>query len=319
MTPRALFLLLAACGGGEAIPPPVVPPLDTTAPPPPPPPAPDPTCKDATAQKHAKADGICKAECSASNAESCLIVGRAEMVNSNTDGPARALPFYSKACDSGSEEGCSRASEAVRSTNPAESARLAEAGCKGDPATDFGVKNCYAAASVRASSGKLEELQAVLPVFVKLCRKNHQPSCAAKSRAEGAIKEATAPIEYEGAMVSKVGAVVRIKLKGGAMPAAGTSAEMHRYFESKPGEASPLGALGGLLGGGLKGWVGIASTKIDKVDKDVVVATVIEERSTITINGKKVNHFSPGARVKLAVPQVQATAKRIPPAQPEQP
>jgi hypothetical protein len=94
---------------------------------------------------------------------------------------------------------------------------------------------------------------------------------------------------------------LKVRLNGGAAPATGASAEVLRYFESKPGEASPLGILGGLLGGTVSGWVVVAGAKVDKIDKDTVTLTISEERSTMMVNGKKVNHFSPGARMKLSV------------------
>jgi hypothetical protein len=40
---------------------------------------------------------------------------------------------------------------------------------------------------------------------------------------------------------------------------------------------------------------------VDKTDKDTVTLTILEEQSSITMNGKKVNHFSPGARMKIKV------------------
>jgi len=147
----------------------------------------------------------------------------------------------------------------------------------------------------------VEDQKAALLLFEKACSGGHTPSCSEKRRAKAAIDAATAPEEFEGKLVSKTGQTLKVRLSGSAAPAAGASAEVFRFFEGKAGEAGPLGVLGGLLGGTISGWADVASAKVDKLEKDTVTLTISEERSTIVMNGKKVNHFSPGARMKLAV------------------
>jgi hypothetical protein len=264
---------------------------------------PEPSCEEALSQKHAKAISLCQARCDTGDAGVCLAIADLHLAGA-ADGAkdaTSAASYFEKACDKGSDEACFRGSEALRRTDKGRADGLLEKGCREEPKTEFALKSCHGLGAARAGGQSVEDQKAALALFERACSRGHAPSCSEKRRAKDAIAAATAPEEFEGKLVSKTGQTLKVRLNGGAAPTAGASAEVSRFFEGKSGEASPLGILGGLLGGTISGWVVVASAKVDKLDKDTVTLTIGEERSTIVMNGKKVNHFSPGARMKLAV------------------
>ena len=106
--------------------------------------------------------------------------------------------------------------------------------------------------------------------------------------------------KVEGTLKSHAGHTLTMKVKGDA-PAVGAKGTLDKFFEGKPGEASPLGALGGLFGGTIQGWIGVAAVTVKKVDKDVVTLAIDEEKSKMSVNGKPVDHFKPGAKVRLTL------------------
>ena len=108
--------------------------------------------------------------------------------------------------------------------------------------------------------------------------------------------------EIEGTLRARKGKEVVLRFDGADLPAAGAKATLSKYFEGKPGQASPLGALGGLLGGTITGWMVIADVTVKGVNGKDVTVTVDAEKSNIVVNGKPVNQFTPGAKVKLSAP-----------------
>ncbi len=134
------------------------------------------------------------------------------------------------------------------------------------------------------------------------------PMNSLSARAQGTCKnlkvmdaKAAEPTEFEGTLVARAGNIVRVKLNADSDVPPGAHADLLRYFEGKPGEANPLGVLGGLLGGNVQGWMSIARVTVGPVKNHVVALTIVEERSKITVNGRKTNHFTPAARVKLTL------------------
>lgn len=94
-----------------------------------------------------------------------------------------------------------------------------------------------------------------------------------------------------------------MKLTNASDVQVGAPAQLERYFKSKSGDGSALGGLAGIFGGNVQvdGWLEIASAKISKVDKDVVTMTVDHETASETMNGKKVNQFPAGAKIKIVM------------------
>jgi hypothetical protein len=110
-----------------------------------------------------------------------------------------------------------------------------------------------------------------------------------------------APAMIEATLVRRAGKQLRIELSGDAAPALDQRATLLRYFESKPGDKTPLGLLGGLFGGSAKisGWLAIADVRVKKLDGNIVTLEIEAERSKTVVNGKAVNHFSPGAKLRI--------------------
>jgi hypothetical protein len=110
------------------------------------------------------------------------------------------------------------------------------------------------------------------------------------------------PAELEGTLVSRTGRLVKVRLGHASLPEVGTKASLLRHFSGKSGDKTPLGALGGLFGGNVSigGWLAVADVVVTKVDSDVVTLEIEQERSKMVLNGKPVNHFSAGAKIRLA-------------------
>ena len=126
------------------------------------------------------------------------------------------------------------------------------------------------------------------------------PSFAEAPPAEPA--EAAPPPEIEGQLVARAKNVVRVKLSGQLRPDKDQSFKLLRFFSGKAGDNSPIGTLAGIFGGkvSVSGWVSIAEVRVTKVDGAVVTLEIEKEDTKVVINGKRVNHFTPGAKLKLA-------------------
>jgi hypothetical protein len=114
--------------------------------------------------------------------------------------------------------------------------------------------------------------------------------------------EPTPPPEIEGQLVARTKNVVRVKLSGELRPEKDQSLKLLRFFSGKAGDKSPIGALAGIFGAkvSVSGWVNIAEVRVTKVDGAVVTLEIEKEDSKVVVNGKRVNHFTPGAKLKLA-------------------
>jgi hypothetical protein len=109
-----------------------------------------------------------------------------------------------------------------------------------------------------------------------------------------------APAAIEGTLTLRNGKTVRIELSGDTAPAPERAARLLRFFSGKAGEKSPLGVLGGLLGNAsISGWLAIADVRVKKIEGKIVTLEIEAERSKMVVNGKPVNHFAPGATVRL--------------------
>jgi hypothetical protein len=268
-------------------------------------------------QSHPRRLEICAADCEnvdvsfttgTGRGDTCLATATLLAKQPAVDDAAvrRALE---RACDQGNDEGCYRASLAAQ--GPEDAARLSKKGCREDGTSEFARKNCLATAEARFRSGELSEVRAALQQFTRLCDQGERRACSGKANAARAIEKATAPVPVEGKLVSRTGTTVRIKLAEDTVLTPGMSAELQRAFEGKAGDKSPLGAFSALLGGRISGWISIASVAVTKVQAGNLELTIKTERSNITMNRKKVNHFTPGAKVRLLVPRSsEATASR---------
>jgi hypothetical protein len=110
------------------------------------------------------------------------------------------------------------------------------------------------------------------------------------------------PTESEGTLISRAGKTVRMKIAPGGTLSEGTSGTLLRFFEGKSGQSTPLGALSGLFGGNatISGWLAIAEVRVKKLDGEQATLEIEKESSKMIVNGKPLNHFTPGARLRLA-------------------
>jgi hypothetical protein len=95
-----------------------------------------------------------------------------------------------------------------------------------------------------------------------------------------------APAEFEGTLSARKGSVLIINTTGGAPPT-GAKGALFRFFEQKIGPFNT------------SGWLGIADVTVKDVDAGKVQLSLDAEKSIMHVNGKKVDHFTAGTRVKL--------------------
>ncbi|MEJ7729576.1 MAG: hypothetical protein WKG00_10195 [Polyangiaceae bacterium] len=98
----------------------------------------------------------------------------------------------------------------------------------------------------------------------------------------------------DGEITARQGATLRVKLSGAA-PAVGARGRLLGTL----GEDTKRIA-GSIFGGALVGgWVTIAQVEVTKVDRDQAALTILKEESVVMKNGKKVDHFKIGEKVRL--------------------
>jgi hypothetical protein len=54
-----------------------------------------------------------------------------------------------------------------------------------------------------------------------------------------------------------------------------------------------------IFGAKTTGWLDVGEMKIQSVENNIVTMVLLEEKSIITINGQKEDHFKPGFTVKF--------------------
>ena len=72
--------------------------------------------------------------------------------------------------------------------------------------------------------------------------------------------------------------------------ATGTIADMSKHFEEKMGNMT------------MQGWLVVAKVEFIPTARQNIEIKILEEKSEITVNGEKVNHFKPGKIMKLEWP-----------------
>lgn len=91
----------------------------------------------------------------------------------------------------------------------------------------------------------------------------------------------------EGTIASRKGSVVVINTSKSSAPGAGSKGSLFRYFEQKVGPFNT------------SGWLGIADVTVKTANEGRLELTIDAEKSVIVVDGKKVDHFAAGNRVKL--------------------
>ncbi len=92
--------------------------------------------------------------------------------------------------------------------------------------------------------------------------------------------------ELTGTITGYAKKVVSVRRDSGAVPEQGTTARLSKHFETKLGNLKTSGFLE------------IAKVTVESTGASLRLK-VVEEKSKMRVNGKPVNHFKPGTRVKL--------------------
>lgn len=93
--------------------------------------------------------------------------------------------------------------------------------------------------------------------------------------------------EMQGTIAAHAGKALTLQIAGVASTAAGAKGELYRRFGQN------LGTLK------LTGWLDVAEVVVRKVQARQVVVEIVQEKSDIRVNGKRVDHFAPGETIKL--------------------
>lgn len=130
------------------------------------------------------------------------------------------------------------------------------------------------------------------PEAADLKAANTKSADAKPADAKPADAKPAAPSSIEGTLVSKTGSLIVIDVPDAA-PSPGVKGTLYRQFSQQIG---PVQA---------SGWLGIADVTVKDVSGGKIRLTMNAEKSTIMVDGKKVNHFTSGTRVKLEIEKLE--------------
>ncbi len=103
-----------------------------------------------------------------------------------------------------------------------------------------------------------------------------------------AFAQAQSPAsEMQGIVKSHKGKKLELQVVKGQFPPANTVCEMSKQFEEKLGKMT------------MSGWLGVAKVKVISGNENTLKLEIIEEKSEITVNDEKVDHFKLGKMMKL--------------------
>ena len=117
-----------------------------------------------------------------------------------------------------------------------------------------------------------------------LCALLIAPALAAAPAASDAMTAKEPPASVEGKILKAKKKKVTVTLAAGPLPRPGQEGTLLKYFKK----------------GILSGWIVIATVKVSKVKGRKVGLKILKRKSAMRVNGKKVNHFTKGARIKLS-------------------
>jgi hypothetical protein len=104
----------------------------------------------------------------------------------------------------------------------------------------------------------------------------------------------------EATVIARKGKILTLKpiSQSGESFENGMEADMSKYFEEKMGQMT------------MNGWLTVAKVKFIPTTHQNIDIQILEEKSDITVNGEKVDHFKIGKRMKLEWPaEVAAPAE----------
>lgn len=105
-----------------------------------------------------------------------------------------------------------------------------------------------------------------------------------------ADEPAAASREFFGTVTARTGATVRLRLETHPGPPAGTVVDLSAFFRKA------------IMGMQTTGWLLAAKARVHHTAGDAMTLVIVEEKSVMTVNGKKVDHLPAGTRVKIVVP-----------------
>jgi hypothetical protein len=97
-----------------------------------------------------------------------------------------------------------------------------------------------------------------------------------------------AKLEVAGELISRAGSNLTLRVADPSPLKAAQRAELHKRFEQPFAFA-------------LTGWLTIARVEVKAVQGDTVTVAILEELSRVTMNGKRVDHFTPKSTMKLVL------------------
>ncbi len=96
-------------------------------------------------------------------------------------------------------------------------------------------------------------------------------------------------IEYTGTVVGKAGSVVTVRLDGEPVIGGGAALSVYKFFTKN------------IFGMETTGWLHAAEGRLKSLKGSVATVQVTEEKSSMVVNGKKVEHLIAGTKVKLVL------------------
>ena len=130
--------------------------------------------------------------------------------------------------------------------------------------------------------GVTQDSKAALAMFKKACDAKNEDACNNQVLLTKELAD-SAPQELAGDIISAVGTTVTIRYKSDKPPTAGARGELLKHFDT----------------GVVTGWMTIAEVTVKVALPDKVVLGIDAEKSQVSVNGQKLNHFKPGTAVKL--------------------
>lgn len=98
---------------------------------------------------------------------------------------------------------------------------------------------------------------------------------------------ATKPSSVEGTIELRSGDTVTVQVERGPRPEPGAEGNLFRRFDHKVASMN------------VSGWLLIARIRVVKHEQDRLVVGIVQEQSSIRVDGKAVDHFGAGTRVKV--------------------
>jgi hypothetical protein len=112
-------------------------------------------------------------------------------------------------------------------------------------------------------------------------------AAGAGSTASGPSAAAAPGPEIAGRIASRKGNVITVRTASAPAPAVDARGTLYRRFEQQIGPMR------------MGGWLEVAKVTVKKSAADTIEIIIAEEKSNITVNGKKVDHFASGTEVKI--------------------